>query len=144
MRTLAIAFTACIILMTHAWAAQSAWVSSTPDQVEQIKKALVEHSYLKDPFSAELRKARASERIHARTGDEMTWYCAEINSANSYGAMSGWRVMWAARNSGTGDWVFSVGRYGSRAKMQAAQKTNPRSVGSDDIAVALACDGSGL
>lgn len=58
---------------------------------EPLRKIMVEHSQLKDPFSVQFRKVYVRD-VSVGTKDAQTKhvYCGEINAKNSFGGYIGW------------------------------------------------------
>jgi len=82
-----IQFVFMITLSSAVSAGDETWVSTENDNTEQLKKLMIDHSNLKDPFSVQFRKTY--QRDIEVLG--YTAWCGELNSKNSMGAYVGWR-----------------------------------------------------
>ena len=83
--TLAVA----ILGMTLAAHAQDAPPFSPMTDEAPLRKLMLEYSDLKDPFSAQFRRAEVQE-IATGNGKTATVWCGQINAKNSNGGFTGW------------------------------------------------------
>lgn len=73
---------------------------------EALRKILVDHSELRDPFTVQFRNVYVREnpwRVYTRRGrgpkcGEYKDYCGELNAKNGFGAYSGWSRFYAQEN----------------------------------------------